>query len=100
MNPTMIYYIDQNYMKPSEKTCVPEKPKYIEIKHYILHDEVQKGESSSPIYISIDEHISRYFGKASVQDERVFVLKKQAISHGDDFLIEKRRDDSQVGREH
>jgi hypothetical protein len=23
-------------MKPSEKTNVPEKPKYIEIKHYIL----------------------------------------------------------------
>jgi hypothetical protein len=33
MNPTMIYLIDQNYMKPSEKTS--------EIKHYILHDEVQ-----------------------------------------------------------
>jgi hypothetical protein len=31
-------------MKPSEKTSVPERPKYIEIKHYILLDEVQKRE--------------------------------------------------------
>jgi hypothetical protein len=44
MNPTMIYYIDHRYMKPSENTSVPERLKYIEIKHYILHDEVQKGE--------------------------------------------------------
>jgi hypothetical protein len=44
MNPTMIYYIDQNYMKPKEKTSVQERKKYIEIKHYILRDEVQKGE--------------------------------------------------------
>jgi hypothetical protein len=42
-------------MKPSEKTNVPERPKYIEIKHYILRDEVQKRESGPPIYISIDE---------------------------------------------
>jgi hypothetical protein len=40
----MIYYNDQSYMKPSEKTSVPGRPKYIEIKHYILRDEVQKGE--------------------------------------------------------
>jgi hypothetical protein len=58
-------------MKPSEKTSVPERPKYFEIKHYILYDEVQKGESGSQIYISTDEQISRHFGKASVQDERV-----------------------------
>ena len=31
-------------MKPSEKTSVLERPKYIEIKHYILDDEVQKRE--------------------------------------------------------
>jgi hypothetical protein len=99
MNPTMIYYNDQSYMKPSEKTSVPERPKYIEIKHYILRDEVQKGEVVLQ-YIFTDEQISRYFGKASVQDERVCVLKKQARAHGDDFLIEKGRDDSQVGREH
>jgi hypothetical protein len=40
----MIYYNDQSYMKPSEKTSVPERPKYIEIEHYILRDEVQKRE--------------------------------------------------------
>jgi hypothetical protein len=52
MNPTMIYYIDQSYMKPSENTSVPERPKYIEINHYNLHDEFQKRESGSPMYIS------------------------------------------------
>jgi hypothetical protein len=79
VNPTMIYYNDQSYMKPSEKTSVPERPKYIEIKHYILRDEVQKRESGSPIYISTDEQISRYFGKASVQNERVCVLKLELV---------------------
>jgi hypothetical protein len=51
-------------------------------------------------YISTNQKISRYFGKAFVQDERVCILKKQARARGDDFLIEKERDDSQVGREH
>ena len=40
----MIYYTDQSYMKPLKKTSVPKRPKYIEIEHYILHDEVQKRE--------------------------------------------------------
>jgi hypothetical protein len=66
-------------MKPSEKTGVPERPKYIEIKHYILRDEVQKRESGSPIYISMDEQISRHFGKASVQDKIVCVLKLELM---------------------
>ena len=35
--------------------------------------------SGSPIYISIDEKIRRYFGKASVQDERVCVLKMELM---------------------
>jgi hypothetical protein len=39
-------------MKPSKKTSVPERPKYIEIKHYILRDEVQKREVVLHIYIS------------------------------------------------
>jgi hypothetical protein len=38
----MIYYNEQSYMKPSEKNSVPERPKYIEIEHYILCDEVHK----------------------------------------------------------
>jgi hypothetical protein len=50
-----------------------------EIKHYIIHDEVQKEESGSQIYISTDEQISRHFGKASVQDERVCVLKMELV---------------------
>jgi hypothetical protein len=49
-------------MKPSEKTNVPDQSTF-EIKHYIIHNEVQKGESSSPIHISTDEQISRHFGK-------------------------------------
>jgi hypothetical protein len=57
-------------MKPLEKTSVPELSTF-EFKHYILCDEVQKEESGSPIYISTDEQISRHFGKASIQDERV-----------------------------
>jgi hypothetical protein len=50
-----------------------------EIKHYILRDEVQKGESGSPTHISTDEQISRHFGKAYVQDERVCVLKLELM---------------------
>jgi hypothetical protein len=84
----MIYYNDQRYMKPPEKTSVPKRMKYIEIKHYILQDEVQKREVVLQ-YISIGEQISRYFGKASVQDEKFYILKKQVGDHGDDFLIEK-----------
>jgi hypothetical protein len=45
------------------------------IKHYIL----QKRESGSQIYISTDEQISRHFGKASIQDERVCVLKLELV---------------------
>jgi hypothetical protein len=74
----MIYFIDQSYMKPLEKTNVPDRSTF-EIKHYILRDEVHKGESSSLIYISIDEKISIHFGKAFVQDERVCVLKLELV---------------------
>jgi hypothetical protein len=86
-------------MNPPEKTSVPKRSKHIEIKHYILRDEVQKREVVLQ-YISTNEQISRYFGKAYVQDERVCVLNKQVGARGDDFLIEKGRDDSHVGREH
>jgi hypothetical protein len=43
-------------MKPSEKTNVPDRQKYIEIEHYILRDEVQKREVVLQ-YISTDEQI-------------------------------------------
>jgi hypothetical protein len=74
----MVYSIDQSYMKPSEKTSVPDKSRF-EIKHFIICDEVQKGEIHSPIHISIDEQISRHFGKASIQYERVCVVKLEIV---------------------
>jgi hypothetical protein len=40
-------------------------------------------------FSNISPQISRYFGKAYVQDERVCVLKKQSGPRGDDFLIER-----------
>jgi hypothetical protein len=68
----MIYSIVQIYMKPSQYSRL----KY---KHYIIHDEVQKGESDSPIHISTDEQISIHFGKASIQDERTCILKLELV---------------------
>ena len=65
-------------MRPSEKTSVPDQSTF-EIKHYIIRDEVRKGESGSPTHISIDEQISRHFGKASVQDKRVCLLKLELV---------------------
>ena len=65
-------------MKPSEKTSVPNQSTF-EIKHYNICNEVKKGESGSPIHISTDEQISRHFGKASIQDERVCVLKLELM---------------------
>jgi hypothetical protein len=50
-----------------------------EIKHYILCDEVQKGESGSPIHISKDKQISRHLGKASIQNEKVCALKLELV---------------------
>jgi hypothetical protein len=49
-------------MKPSQKTSVLDQSTF-EIKHYIIRDEVQKGESGSPIHISTDEQMRRHFGK-------------------------------------
>ena len=71
-SPTMIYSIIQIYMKPSQ--CSRLKYKY-----YIIHDEVQKGESDSPIHISTDEQISIHFGKARIQDERTCILKLELV---------------------
>jgi hypothetical protein len=52
----MIYCNDQSYVKLSEKLVFHERSKYIEIKHYILRDKVQKREVVLQ-YISIDENI-------------------------------------------
>jgi hypothetical protein len=48
---------------------------------------VQKGESGSPIHISTDEQISKHFGKVSIQDERVCVLKLELVETT--FLLKK-----------
>jgi hypothetical protein len=61
-------------------TCSSKPDHYtFEIKHYIIRDEVQKGESVSPIHISTDEQIRKHFGKASILDERVCVLKLELV---------------------
>jgi hypothetical protein len=91
----MIYFIEQSYMKPSDKTSVPDRSTF-EIDHYIIRDEVQRGEIGSPIHIPTDEQISRHFGKASVQDERICVLKLELMETTS--LLKK--EDSQVGRAH
>jgi hypothetical protein len=70
------------------------KPKYIEIKHYILRDEVHKREVFLQ-YISTDEQIIDILVKPL---SKMKIL--QAWARGDDFLIEKGRDYSQVGRDH
>jgi hypothetical protein len=59
----------------------------------------QKGESDSPIHISTDEQISRHFGKDSIQDERVCVLKLELVETTS-FLLEKEEMTLQVRREH
>jgi hypothetical protein len=66
---------------------------------YIIHNEVQKGENDSPIHISTDEQISRHFGKASIQDERVSVLKLELVETTS-FLLKKEEMTLQVRREH
>ena len=38
-----------------------------------------RKEKGSPIHISIDEQIRRHFRKASIQDERVWVLKMKLM---------------------
>jgi hypothetical protein len=70
------------------------RPKYIEIKHYILRDEVQKREVVLQ-YISTDEQITDILVKPLSKMKSL-----QVGARGDDFLIEKGRDYSQVGREH
>jgi hypothetical protein len=82
LNPTMIYYNDHSYMKPSEKTGVPERPKYIGIKNYILCDEVQKGEVVLQ-YISTNEQITDTLAKPLSK------MKKFVCSRNKFELVEK-----------
>ena len=60
------------------KTSAPEWSTF-EIKHYIICDEVQKGERGSSTHISIDEQINKHLGEASVQDKIVCVLNLELV---------------------
>jgi hypothetical protein len=51
------------------------------------------------IHISTDEQISRHFGKASIQDERVCILKLELVETTS-FLLKKEEMTLQVRREH
>jgi hypothetical protein len=82
-SPTMIYSIVHIYKKPSQCSR-------LQYKHYIIHDEVQKEESDSPIHIFADEQISIHFGKASIQDERTCILKTELV----EITLLTRREDS------
>jgi hypothetical protein len=82
-SPTMIYYTVHIYNKPSQCSR-------LQYKLYIIHDEVQEGESDSPIHISTDEQIRIHFGKASIQDERTRILKLELV----EIILLTRREDS------
>jgi hypothetical protein len=58
-----------------------------------------KEKMISPIHISIDEQIRRHFGKASIQDERVCILKPE-LMETTSFLLKKEEMNLQVKREH
>jgi hypothetical protein len=88
LNSTMIYCNDHSYMKPLEKTSVPHRPKYIEIKNYILHDEVQKREVVLQ-YISTDEQIADISVKASSQDEKFLYSRNKLGLVETNFLLKK-----------
>jgi uncharacterized protein YukJ len=68
----MIYSIIQIYMKPSQ--CSRLKYKY-----YIIHDEVQKEESGSPIYILIDEQTTHILTKALSRIKFAYFREKIGI---------------------
>jgi hypothetical protein len=59
----------------------------------------RKEKMISPIHISTDEKISKHFGKASIQDERVCILKLELVETTS-LLLEKEEMTLQVRREH
>jgi hypothetical protein len=56
LNSTVIYCVDQSYVNISENPVFHDRSKHIEIKNYIVRDEVQRGEVVLQ-YISTDEKI-------------------------------------------
>jgi hypothetical protein len=95
----MIYYNDQSYMKPSEKTSVPERPKYIEIKHYILCDEVQKGEVALQ-YISTDEQIADILVNPMSKMKKFVYSRNKLELVETNSLLKREEMNPEVGREH
>ena len=77
-------------MKPSEKTSVPERLKYIEIKIYILHDRVQSGEVVLQ-YISTDEQILDILVKP-LSKMKSLCTYGTGWTRGDEFIIGKGSD--------
>jgi hypothetical protein len=65
-----------------------DKPKYIEIKHYILRDEVQKREVVLQ-YISTDKKIADILVKASAQDEKFAYSRNKLGLVETNFLLKK-----------
>jgi hypothetical protein len=59
----------------------------------------KKEKMISLIHISTDEQISKHFGKASIQDERVCVLKLELVETTS-LLLKKEEMTLQVRREH
>ena len=59
----------------------------------------RKGKMILQKYISIDEQISKHFGKAFIQDERVCILKIKLVETTS-FLLKKEEMTLQVRREH
>jgi hypothetical protein len=57
LNSTVIYCDDHSFVKLSKNPVFHDRLKHIDIKHYILHDKVQRGEVVLQ-YISTDEQIT------------------------------------------
>jgi hypothetical protein len=65
-----------------------DRPKYIEIKHYTLCDEIQKREVVLQ-YISTDEQITDILVKSSAQDEKFVYLRNKLGLMETNFLLKK-----------
>jgi hypothetical protein len=67
-----------------------DRPKYIEIKHYILRDEVQKREVVLQ-YISTDEQITDILVKSSAQNEKFGYSRNKLGLVELNFLLKKKK---------
>jgi hypothetical protein len=92
----MIYSIVQSYIKPSQ---VFQTKVHLKSNITLSVMKSRKEKVILQIHISTDEQISRHFGKASIQDERVCVLKMELVETTS-FLLKKEEMTLQVRREH